>query len=268
MCGLIGYIGKSLDLDAFRKTALATEAARGGHAFGFAWIDPKNRLRMFKASGALRDQPHALDLAWDAKMLVAHVRWATNGNAAYSCNNHPHSCDTGWLVHNGTLPMHRALAAYWGVAQTGFCDSEVLAGLVEVAPETGLARRLAWALAAGRQDAPQAALGLWTRPGRMLAARAGKPLHWMRFHGGTYLASDAAHLPPGTVHSFADNRVYTIGEDGNVRETAKIGPHAPGQLQGVGRGEGDAGKGSRGKRNKPNPTGSAGARLFPENENV
>lgn len=263
MCGLFGFVGGKLNLDALREIALATEAARGGDAFGFAWVDSKGRLRSFKMPGALAARPHALDLAWDARMLMGHSRWATNGDARSNINNHPFPCDGGWLAHNGTLPMHRQLASYWGVSPSSFCDSEVLAGLVEVAPDGPLPRRLAWAVSVGRQAMPQAALGLWPRPARLLAAVAGKPLHWTRQAGGTYLSSEGIHLP-GRATAFGDNRVYAIGEDGDVIEQAKIGPNASGGRQGVGGGKGPVAKGGAGsRRGKRQSAASDGAGLFP-----
>lgn len=203
-------------MDLIRDVALATEKHRGGHAWGLTWIDSNGRLRMHKQPGRLAECPHVFDSLAGASMVVGHARYATNGDCRFNINQHPHPCDGGWLCHNGTIPFHRALASYWDVPTSSFCDSEVLAGLVEIAPRAALADRLAWAMEVARQASPQAALGLWTRPVRMLIARAGKPLHWTRCkNGDLYLASLAGHLP-GKPEPFRDNTVFVIGANGRI----------------------------------------------------
>jgi hypothetical protein len=169
---------------------------------------------MLKRAGLFRQNQGELAYLEGAKVIVAHLRQASRGLATSVLNAHPFPCDGGWLCHNGTIPFHRALASYWDVPTSSYCDSEVLAGLVEIAPRPTLADRLAWAMEVARQASPQAALGLWTRPVRMLIARAGKPLHWTRCKNGDfYLASLAGHLP-GKPEAFRDNTVYTIGSNG------------------------------------------------------
>jgi glucosamine 6-phosphate synthetase-like amidotransferase/phosphosugar isomerase protein len=208
--------------------ALATEAVRGGDAFGFAWVDGGGRLRMFKAPGLLATRPRILEMAWDARLLVGHARRATCGIATAVINAHPHPCDGGWLCHNGTVPMHRPLADRYGVRPAGYCDSEVLAGLVEIAPRRTMSGRLAWALGEARQGSPQAALGLWSRPGQLLAARAGYPLAWSDVKGGIYLASLARHLP-GRPRSFPDDSAHAVRAGGVGRRRQVPRPLAGGR---------------------------------------
>jgi hypothetical protein len=40
-----------------------------------------------------------LQMAADARMLIGHCRWATQGDPADNINNHPHAADGGWIVH-------------------------------------------------------------------------------------------------------------------------------------------------------------------------
>jgi len=212
MCGLTGFVGNKdskVNVDLFREIMLATEKARGGHAFGMAWLDGNGVLRMHKEAGKLRDKPHAVNLIAGASMVIGHLRYATKGAAWAWSNAHPHPSNGGWLCHNGTVPLHRQLAEYRGMVTNGHCDIEVLAGLVEVAPRRDMAQRLAWAVNVARQGSPQAALGLWSRPGRLLAAVAGKPLAWSSGPEGTYLASLGRHLP-GKAHELPCGSVWTF----------------------------------------------------------
>lgn len=207
-----------------RQVALVTETARGGHAWGLAWLDERGVLRMHKAAGRLRDVPHVLELVKGAQVVIGHLRYATRGASWAWSNAHPHPSNGGWLVHNGTIPLHRQLAEYWGVTTNGYCDSEVLAGLVEIAPRRDLAQRLAWAVSIARQDTPQAILGLWPRPGRLLAASAGKPLHWSQGPGGLYLASLGRHLP-GKAQELPCGGVWTFRPGQGPRLTVKQAWH-------------------------------------------
>jgi glucosamine 6-phosphate synthetase-like amidotransferase/phosphosugar isomerase protein len=220
MCGLVGFAGPAVDLRALTRVMLETEAVRGGDAFGWAWVDGDGRLRMFKAAGMFAGRPGLLDMTWDARLFVGHLRLASRGAAHMTCHAHPHPADGGWLCHNGTLPHHDGLAARHGVYPAAECDSEVLAGLLEVAPARTLPGRLAWALEQGRQDRPQAAMGLWSRPGRLLAARAWMPLAWTRAHGGVYLASLRGHLP-GRPRELPDNRVMSASAAG-MKECCRV----------------------------------------------
>ena len=53
---------------------------RGPHAFGFAWIDSRGRLKMFKKTGRIVDHLSLLAMAQDAQFLIGHCRYATHGD--------------------------------------------------------------------------------------------------------------------------------------------------------------------------------------------
>ena len=76
------------DLKLLRRLATVTEQ-RGPHAFGFAWVDGRGRLRSYRQTGRITDHLGLLAAARDARLLIGHTRWATQGDPADNLNNHP-----------------------------------------------------------------------------------------------------------------------------------------------------------------------------------
>jgi len=206
MCGVFGFVsrdGGRLNLEALGRVAQATER-RGPHAFGFAWIDRRGRVKAYKQTGRITDHLGLLAMAADARMLVGHCRFATQGSPADNINNHPHPADGGWLVHNGQVRNYRQLVDAFGLSPVSACDSEVLGLLVERGEGNVLDRcRAAVRAATAEEDEgwlfgrpqPLVLLGLWPRPDRLVAVRHGNPLHFSKAEQGFYLASLADGLP-------------------------------------------------------------------------
>ena len=206
MCGVFGFVsrdGGTLNLGVLARLARVTER-RGPHAFGFAWIDRRGRLKCYKQTGRVGDHLGLLRMAADARMLVGHCRYATQGSPGDNINNHPHPADGGWLVHNGVLPDYERLVGEHGLYPVSACDSEVLGLLVERGTGSVLERCRAAVRAASPDpepaslfDLPQplVLLGLWPRPDRLVAVRRGNPLHYSKTEQGFYLASLADGLP-------------------------------------------------------------------------
>lgn len=192
--------------------AHATEA-RGPHAFGFAWIDDAGRLRSFKQSGRITDCLGILGMARRARLLIGHCRYATHGSPADNENNHPHPADGGWYVHNGVIPAHGRLAHRYGLQLQTECDSELIGKLVETGRGTILARcrEAARICSAG----PYAMLGLWSRPDRLVVARAGNPLHRGEDETGTYFGSLRGGLP-GSPIAVPDRTISVFSPRGNT----------------------------------------------------
>ena len=209
MCGIFGYVaahGQKFDPRRMDAIAQATEA-RGPHAFGFAWIDSRGRLRMFKRSGRISDYLGCLSMARDAQMLIGHCRYATHGRHENNLNNHPHACDGGWLVHNGIIHDHRDINEGYMLSPVTHCDSETLALLIEELDGTLVDRclRASKICATG----PLAMMALWRSPQRLVALRAnGQPLHLGANKEGTYLASLATGLP--SPRPLADDSAVSI----------------------------------------------------------
>lgn len=196
MCGIFGFVaadGKKFDPRRMEAIARATEA-RGPHAFGFAWIDSRGRLRMFKRSGRIGSYLGCLAMAKDARMLVGHCRFATHGRPENNLNNHPHACDGGWLVHNGVIGAHEEINEGYMLSPVTHCDSETLALLIEEFDGTLVDRclRASKVCASGAL----AMMALWRSPQRLVALRAnGQPLSMGSCSDGTYLASLPTALP-------------------------------------------------------------------------
>jgi glucosamine 6-phosphate synthetase-like amidotransferase/phosphosugar isomerase protein len=217
MCGVFGFVsrdGGKVNLDVLGRIAEVTER-RGPHAFGFAWIDRRGRTKCFKQTGRISDHLGLLMMAADARLLVGHCRFATQGSSEDNINNHPHPADGGWIVHNGVIREYARLVDWFDLYPVSGCDSEVLGLLIEQGAGNVLDRcrsavRVASPDAGTLFGQPLVLLGLWPRPDRLVAVRRGNPLHFGRTEQGYYLASLADGLP-GEVHAIKDNtaRLFT-----------------------------------------------------------
>jgi len=225
MCGVFGFVSfdsKGPNLKRLGDIARVT-MSRGKHAFGFAWLDGRGRLRMFKQKGRIVDHLGLLEMAHDARMLIGHCRWATHGDPQNNLNNHPHPADGGWIVHNGVIASHDEIAAENGLHPVTDCDSEVLGLLIEQGDGTVRERCIeAVQYASG---SPLAMLGLWSRPGKMVALRSGNPLALGVCEGRVYLGSlteklpgDVLEVPDGGGVDFTAGGMRTIKFRRNTRQ--------------------------------------------------
>ena len=195
MCGVFGFISNDNftgpDLDRIARIAAVTET-RGRHAHGLAWIDASGRLRQFKRAGRITDNADWLERIRGARVVIGHCRFATRGNPENLINNHPHPCDGGWIVHNGTAYNAERLACEWDLHPNSTCDSEVIGGLIETIEGETLLERVQNAVEL--LEGPGVVLGLWARPARLLIVRRGKPLHVSGCDEGLYFGSLPAAL--------------------------------------------------------------------------
>lgn len=208
MCGVFGFVAKDNsgpDLKRLERIAAATQA-RGPHAFGFAWIDAAGRMKMFKQTGRIADHLGVLTLARDARMLIGHCRWATDGDPRENVNNHPHPADAGWFVRQ--FDMHL----------TSRCDSEVIGQLVERNQGSMLERVI------DACDTTSAAnlvvLGVWKSPDRLIALRRGNPLHVGENKQGWYLGSLPEALPSQFKLRDESALEFTVGRGGLAKMLA------------------------------------------------
>jgi len=221
MCSIFGYVARKespVDLAILRKIITAN-ITRGPHAFGFAWIDSRDRLHCFKSAGRLTDHVRMLPILRDARLLVGHLRYATHGDPSDNSNNHPHSADGGWLVHNGVVTNYTELLTERDLFPMGDCDSEAIARLIEQSDETRHVRRAVDAIE--QTTGSLSILSLWARPHTLVAARRGNPLHVGITSRGVYLASLAAGLP-GLVRSLRDNQAIELDKSGVTRRAVEI----------------------------------------------
>jgi glucosamine 6-phosphate synthetase-like amidotransferase/phosphosugar isomerase protein len=225
MCSIFGYVARQdepVDLSILRRI-INVNIARGPHAFGFAWVDSRDRLHCFKSPGRLTDHIKMLPIVRDARMLIGHLRYATHGDAADNANNHPHPVDGGWLVHNGIVTNYDDVLDEHDLYPSSVCDSEAIAQLVEQSEQSTFARRTADAIEVTSGNL--ATLSLWARPGRLIAARRGNPLFSGASPHGLYLASLPAGLP-GAVRSLKDHHVAEYDRRGVVRRRVAVAGQA------------------------------------------
>ncbi|MCE9533965.1 MAG: hypothetical protein K8T89_23010 [Planctomycetes bacterium] len=217
--------GGPINIRTLKKIAQVTET-RGAHAFGFAWTDAAGRLRMFKQTGRISDSLGLLGMLKGARMLIGHCRFATHGDFRNNGNNHPHPADGGWIVHNGVLPDYQRVIRENGLLPQTECDSEILGLLIENERGTMQERcKMAVELAAPcggdlfRKERPLVMLGLWNRPGRLIAVRRGNPLHFGFTDDGTYLASLPEEMP-GKVKAVRNNTIQEFAPSKPVKSMA------------------------------------------------
>ena len=194
MCGLFGFVakqGRNVDLDRLATIATATEQ-RGRDAFGLVWTTTAGGLGTYKRPGAATDGLDDLLMVDGATIIAGHCRWATHGCPSNNRNNHPHAAGRGYLVHNGTVQNHEALAKKYRLARETECDTEVLARLVNRTAGTIL-QRTAWA--AEQAVGKLAVLGVWANPGRMILVRNGNPLYFGQNEDGFYFGSFPVAIP-------------------------------------------------------------------------
>lgn len=207
MCGIFGFISENdrpVDLKRLARIAIETET-RGAHAFGFAWVDKWGRMRSFKHRGRISKHLDKLEMLREARIIIGHTRFATQGDPADNINNHPHPCDGGWLVHNGMIPTYREIDARFNLQRSSDCDSETIALLFEELQGPRM-KRLADTVAELRARATAV---LILNRDSMLIARAGNPARWGRTSAGIYLASLREGLPDGN-ESITDDVVVCL----------------------------------------------------------
>lgn len=220
MCGLFGFVANTpsarIDLPYLQRIAIDTES-RGPHSFGFAWLDSRNRLRMFKQVGRISRHLPLLQMVADARLLIGHTRYATHGEIN-EINAHPHACDGGWIVHNGQIFNYEDVQERYGLKPISDCDSETIGLLVEELDGTLMDRVEKAVTELANQNF--AMMGLWKSPNKMIVARTGNPLHVSRERSGIYFASYSNELRnPEPLASDEIRAFSTTG--GTLRESTR-----------------------------------------------
>lgn len=222
MCAIFSFIsqrGRGPRLETIEAMVEANEL-RGPHAFGFAWIDSRGILRQYKQTGRLSDHLPVLAMLEDARMMIGHLRYATHGSAADQINNHPHPVDGGWLVHNGIVHNDNELLEDHGLMRVSECDSEVIGLLIESGKGSLLQRTRS---AINKTHGSLAMMSLWNRPGKMITARRGNPLHYSSTSDGLYMATLPDALPGGARCMLSDAAIEFsikgVGKRGKIESS-------------------------------------------------
>ncbi|MBD5337164.1 MAG: glutamine--fructose-6-phosphate transaminase (isomerizing) [Bacteroides sp.] len=135
MCGIVGYIGDGNVYDILIKGLHRLEY-RGYDSAGIALCAPDGSLNIYKSCGKVSNlEQHCKGKKLDAKVGIAHTRWATHGEPTDN-NAHPHYSEDGniALVHNGTIENYKVLKdalIEHGCTFHSETDTEVLVELIE-----------------------------------------------------------------------------------------------------------------------------------------
>jgi glucosamine--fructose-6-phosphate aminotransferase (isomerizing) len=219
MCGIAGYIGGReavpVVVDQLRRLEYRGYDSAGVAAVG-AGID------IIKTAGKLR----ALELLVEgelseARVAVAHTRWATHGRPT-TPNAHPHQDCTGNIVvcHNGIIENYMELRAWLTERGHEFAsetDTEVIPHLIEECYRTEGSIEAAFRQALGRLRGSYAMAVVSTyEPDLLLAARKDSPLVIGMGEREFFLASDIPAVLPYT-------RDVLVLEDGDVAAIRRNG---------------------------------------------
>ncbi len=196
MCGIIGCIYKDghSEVEAWNPNESAelmfpAVEHRGRDAFGFMWWDGGDSIKTRKAVGRATKHLSLLDIPYDARWWIGHVRLATHGSERYPGNNHP-LVHGEWIgVHNGIVCNYRSI-----LKETGREDPQA-----DVDSEAILAAVDAYGLKAGLKKVVgdmAAALVDRKNPATVYLVRGETSPLWLgkSVTGAWYFASEAAVL--------------------------------------------------------------------------
>jgi glucosamine--fructose-6-phosphate aminotransferase (isomerizing) len=213
MCGIVGYIGNRSVLPVLIDGLKKLEY-RGYDSAGIALLEG-DRIHISKTKGKVQDlQKMVQGLTSQAKIGIAHTRWATHGEPN-SINAHPHTDGSGdiALVHNGIIENFTALKKLLSDRGHRFksdTDTEVLAHLIEEHSGDSLLETLSQCLMEVQGTYGIVVISK-SEPDRIFAARRGSPLVIGKGKDEFFIASDVA-----AILRYTNEIVYL--EDGEVAE--------------------------------------------------
>ena len=200
MCGIVGILGSGpvapLLVDALKRLEY-----RGYDSAGVATLEDGHLTRC-RAEGKLTSLEERLrQQPLSGRAGIGHTRWATHG-APTERNAHPHATERVAVVHNGIIENFKVLREEISAAGrelTTDTDTEVIAHLVTMALDRGLAPKDAMAETLGRLEGAFALAVLFDgEDDLMIAARRGSPLAIGHGQGEMFVGSDAIALSPFT----------------------------------------------------------------------
>lgn len=222
MCGIVGYIGDGNVYDILIKGLHRLEY-RGYDSAGLALVNPDGKLNVYKTMGKVSNlEAYCQDKDLDAKVGIAHTRWATHGEPN-DCNAHPHFSEDGnlALVHNGTIENYKVLKdalSQHGCKFHSETDTEVLVQLIEYIRVSNNCSLLEAVREALKQVVGAYAIAVIEKdnPDRIIAARKSSPLVIGIGENEMFLASDATPFV-----EFTKDCVYLKDEEMAVIERGK-----------------------------------------------
>src|SRR5262245_62165565 len=191
MCGITGYIGGRAAVPVVVDQLRRLEY-RGYDSAGVAVL--QEGLRVVKTEGKIQALEQMVNGAFpEARVAVAHTRWATHGRPS-TPNSHPHpDCDGKIVVrHNGILENYldpREWLIERGHRFQSETDTEVLPHLIEEFYQGDLEAAFRQALAKVRGSYAVGVVSAYA-PDLLLAARKDSPLVLGLGSGEMFVASD------------------------------------------------------------------------------
>ena len=214
MCGIVGYIGNG-NVYEHLICGLHRLEYRGYDSAGIALVSPEGRLSVYKSMGKVSNlENFCKDKKLDARVGIAHTRWATHGEPS-DCNAHPHFSEDRSiaLVHNGTIENFKLLKDVLlrhGCKFHSETDTEVLVQLIEYIKVTNSCSLLDAVREALKQVIGAYAIAVVEKdnPDCIIAARKSSPLVVGIGDDEFFLASDATPFV-----EYTDRCVYVKDEE-------------------------------------------------------
>jgi glutamine---fructose-6-phosphate transaminase (isomerizing) len=211
MCGIIGYKGTNpgKNVGHLLVNSLKRLEYRGYDSWGLV-LRENPSLKVMKKVGRIGEFAESIDT--NAKMGMAHTRWATHGGVTED-NAHPHlSCDGKIAVaHNGIIENYKEIKTRLtgkGHVFKSQTDTEVVPHLIEDYMNAGLNFKEATLASVRHFEGLYALTVMHKDHGQMIATRKGSPLVMGVGDGEFYIASD---IPAFLEHT--KNVVYLHDED-------------------------------------------------------
>lgn len=217
MCGIVGYIGNGNVYEILIKGLHRLEY-RGYDSAGVALVTPGGNINIYKTMGKVSNlEAYCSQKNVDARVGIAHTRWATHGEPS-DMNAHPQYSEDGniALVHNGTIENYKVLKdalIQHGCKFSSETDTEVLAQLIEYIKVTNKCSLLSAVRQALKQVVGAYAIAVVEKnnPDTIIAARQSSPLVIGIGDNEFFLASDATPFV-----EYTKDAVYL--KDGEIAE--------------------------------------------------
>lgn len=172
--------------------------ARGTHASGFAFYGADGGFGYYK-NPKPGSQLSLAELPRDAKTVIIHTRYATQGDRMDNRNNHPvMSTDNQIaLVHNGVISNDYSLRSSLGITREehGEVDSLVIPSLIAQHGVEGLSRLAGYAAIAWLDGSEDGQLHI--------AKLKSSPVAYTHLFDGTFVMASTPHLLEDALESVA-----------------------------------------------------------------
>ncbi len=213
MCGIFAVSGTSGNAGEVVLEGLKKLEYRGYDSWGIA-VRSTEEATLTKEVGKISEARNEFSAGQES---IGHSRWATHGGVTRE-NSHPHRFGRVTLAHNGIFENYAGYKKEIGEQNfKSETDSEVIAALVDMALESGLAPLEAIRQTSAKIEGRFAILLMIDGVDGIFAARRGSPLILGRSEEATYIASDIpAFLNHTKVVNYLDDNEMVWVRGGNT----------------------------------------------------